>query len=256
MDTYDKEYRCTVHFGASTDTQDLEGSIIGGREPTEFEMAAMKDDNFAKIRALIERLPGAHMQLPPMYSALKFKGRPLYDYARSGVEIEREARPIHIRYAIFHSCQAKDSLTADFTVGCSKGTYIRTLCDSLGEQTGFGAYAEALRRTKCGPFSIEKAFTLEQLEQMKESGSLGEALLPERVALDHLPVILLSPEEARDLSMGKLLNLEIFASRMFAGGEIDPEMRYCAKIDETPVAIVYSGEKDMRPILRIERMLA
>jgi len=256
MDTYDKEYRCTVRFGASTDTQDIEGKVIGGRMPTDSEREAMTADNFKDIRTLIDLLPGDQMQLPPMYSAIKIKGRALYDYARSGVEIEREARPIHIHYAKLHACQADDGLTADFSIGCSKGTYIRTICDMLGEQTGFGAHAQSLRRTKCGPFSVENAYSLEQLEVMRDEGSLEKALLPEGLALSHLPILSLDPAEARDISVGKLLDLEIFASRMSDSGSTDPDTRYCAMSGDNPVAIVYSGEKDMRQILRIERVLA
>lgn len=258
MDGYDKTYRCTVNFGAFTDTQDREGQVIGGRLPTPEETEQMQSDDFSSLRNLFAGLDGEMEQLPPMYSAIKMGGRPLYEYARQGITLERKTRNIFVKNCEVHRISAADTLSADFSLTVSKGTYIRTICDELGRKSGFGAYADALSRTRCGPFLIESAFSLEEIEKLCSEGRVSDFLLPEDLAVAHLPQIQVSEEEAKHIRLGQQMPLEVFADRMILPDQNDTEERphYCAYCQGHLLAIVLPDEKEGRMILRIERMLA
>jgi tRNA pseudouridine55 synthase len=158
----DKSYRATLQLGRTTTTGDAEGTLLQQRE-VHVDRAA--------IDAAIARLTGRIEQVPPMHSALKHEGRALYDYARAGIEVERAARSVTIHHIHIVDWQA-DRLVLD--VCCSKGTYIRTLAEDLGEALGCGAHLAALCRTACGALRLDDALTLEQLAALSE---------PERDAL-------------------------------------------------------------------------
>jgi len=258
MDGYDKTYRCTAHFGASTDTQDREGKVTGGRMPQEDELERMKADDFAALRKLFSELDGDKDQMPPMYSAIKMAGRPLYEYARQGITLERQTRQIRIYNCEVHRISADEMLIADFSLSCSKGTYIRTICDELGKDLGFGAYADALKRTRCGPFSIDSAFSLEDLERLFAAGQVAEFLLHEDLAVAHMPRFEVSEEEAAHIRLGQQMPLEIFEDRMVPSDTEEMRLKphYCAYNSGQLLAIVLPDEKEGRKILRIERMLA
>lgn len=264
MDGYDKEYRCSVRFGAFTDTQDLEGKVIGGHKPSTEELHRMQMDDYAGIRALIEELQGDAQQLPPMYSAIKIGGRPLYEYARKGLTVERQKRIIRIYSSVVHGISADDSITVDFSLSCSKGTYIRTICNELGEKTGFGAYAQSLQRTRCGPFSIRQAITLEQLEAWVRERQFSSFLLPENLAIAHLSRLEVTEDEASHIRLGQKMPLDIFRERLtLVNPAIDAgdtngtdKMRYCAYCKQTLIAVVYPDRNEGLEVLRIERMLA
>jgi len=258
MDGYDKTYRCTVRFGAFTDTQDREGKIIGGKIPTQPELDAMKSDDFPQLRSLFRALNGEMDQLPPMYSAIKMGGHPLYEYARKGITLERETRKIHLYDCEVHNISADEHLTAEFSLSCSKGTYIRTICDELGVNSGFGAYADALERTRCGPFSIDQAFTLEELEQHKSDGQIAEFLLPEKLAVAHMPSFEVTEEEAAHIRLGQQQPFALFQERMLLGelDDISNKPHYAAYYMGSLLAIVLPDIKEDYKILRIERMLA
>lgn len=258
MDGYDKAYRCTVQFGAFTDTQDREGKVIGGKMPSQQELEQMKADNFSDLRRLFRELDGEKEQLPPMYSAIKMAGRPLYEYARKGITLERQTRKIRIYNCAVHDISADGQLTADFSLSCSKGTYIRTICDELGEKTGFGAYADALQRTRCGPFSIDQSYSLEEIEQLFKEDRVSDFLLREDIAVEHMPRIEVSDEEASHIRLGRQLPLELFADRIPPESQEDKgsAAHYCAYSSGRLLAIVLPDEKEGHMILRIERMLA
>ena len=279
MDGYDKTYRCTAHFGASTDTQDREGKVIGGRMPSTEELGRIKADNYSLLRDLFEKLDGEMEQMPPMYSAIKMGGRPLYEYARQGITLERLTRKIRIYDCTLHSITSDGVLAADFSLSCSKGTYIRTICDELGRDSGFGAYADALMRTRCGPFSIETSFSLEEIERLITAGQISDFLLPEDIAVAQMPRLEVSDEEAAHIRLGQQLPLELFGDRMSIPESFDHKkknandtdandtdandtdandthLRYCAYFEGQLLAIVLPDEKEGRKILRIERMLA
>jgi tRNA pseudouridine55 synthase len=257
MDGYDKTYRCTVHFGACTDTQDREGKVTGGREPSDDELEQMKADDFSALRELFAELNGEKEQMPPMYSAIKMAGRPLYEYARKGITLERQTRKINLFDCTLHGITASESLLADFSLSCSKGTYIRTICDELGRESGFGAYAQALERTRCGPFLIEKSYSLEEIERLYLEGRVSEFLAPEDIAVADMPKLDMNSEESDHIRLGQQMPLELFFDRMLQyPNDSVLKPRYSAYFQGNLIAIVLPDEKEGRQILRIERMLA
>lgn len=214
MDGYDKSYRVTVRFGFFTDTQDRTGTPMGGHVPSDAECEAMSKDDFRVIRQAVARLAGERMQMPPMYSAVKIDGRPLYQYARKGIEVERKTRLVHVYRSELLSVGIVDGLPeATVDIDCSKGTYIRTLCQDLGEETGWGAHAAELTRTACGPFPLEESLPLRQLETWAEDGpaSIWEALrdrgflLPAESAITAFPVVRCDASAAVHFAQGRLL---------------------------------------------------
>ncbi len=138
----DKRYLVTAKLGERTDTSDSDGEVVQTR-PVEFSMTQLEE--------ALEHFRGDSMQVPSMYSALKYQGQPLYKYAREGKEVPREARPIHVYELKFISLE-NDELTLD--IHCSKGTYIRTIVDDLGEMLGCGAHVIMLRRTQVAGLSL------------------------------------------------------------------------------------------------------
>lgn len=182
-----KRYRARIRFGASTTTYDAEGEVVQQR-PVRHSRA--------ELDAALRRFIGAIAQVPPMFSALKHAGQPLYRHARAGREIARAPRPVHIHALHVLQC-AEDSI--DIDVACSKGTYIRSLAHDLGEALGCGAHLTALERTALGPFRLEQAQALEQLADATAEPSL----LPADAALPGLPLVTLDAEQARALCQGR-----------------------------------------------------
>lgn len=167
----DKRYLATISFGAETDSGDLTGTVVtqAGEDFAGVERDALEQ--------AIAGFRGEIQQIPPMYSALKRDGVPLYKYAREGIELERPPRTVTIHRLDLLSCEGRQAV---IDVECSKGTYIRTLAQDIGRALGCGAHLVALRRTRIGPFSLDDAMTLEQLQAMPTP---AQVLLP----LDKLP---------------------------------------------------------------------
>ena len=179
----DKTYRATLKLGVKTTTADAEGDVLQTRE-----VHVTRE----QIEAACQRFTGEIDQVPPMHSALKRDGKALYEYARAGIELEREARHITIHSIAIIDWQ-HEQLTID--VRCSKGTYIRTLAEDIGEALGCGAHLSALRRTASGPLSIDSACTLEQLAAMSESERDDKLLQADTLLVDW-PVVRLDDEGA------------------------------------------------------------
>jgi tRNA pseudouridine55 synthase len=179
----DKHYRATLRLGQRTSTGDREGSVEQER-PVLTSRAA--------IEAACARLTGLLDQLPPMHSALKHQGKALYEYARAGVDIERSTRQVHI-HAIDIIEWQHEALVID--VHCSKGTYIRTLAQDLGELLGCGAHLQALQRTGCGELRLDQAVTLEALTAMTPE-QREALLLPIDALLAGWPAVQLAQEDA------------------------------------------------------------
>jgi len=179
----DKAYRATLRLGVRTVGGDLEGEVIETR-PVSCDRPA--------IEAACARFTGSITQIPPMHSALKKDGKPLYAYARAGLEVEREPRHVTIRRLEIVEHDA-DLLTID--VVCSKGTYIRTLAEDIGAALGCGAHLAALRRTKSGPLDIADAVTLDALEAMSEA-EREACLAPCDSLVTHWPLLRLDADEA------------------------------------------------------------
>ncbi len=219
----DKSYITTAQLGAMSDTGDAEGRLFDQKIVPEFSDAG--------IEAVLEQFRGAIQQIPPMYSALKKEGQPLYKLARKGVEVERQPRSVTI-----HELTLKDRTadTLSLEVRCSKGTYIRTLVEDIGKALSCGAYVTMLRRTEVSPFNDLPMYTLDTLRDSFEQGgldALDEYLLPLDRALPHLPVLtvnnddLIRLRQGQKLSPGSFVNEELRqglvrvyeASGMFAG---------------------------------------
>ena len=172
-----KTYRTRMHLGITTDTQDRTGSVISEKPVGCTE---------SQILDAVRSFEGEQMQVPPMYSALKVNGKKLYELAREGKTVERKARPV-----TFYEIRVTDiSLPfIEMTVQCSKGTYIRTLCHDIGESLGCGAMMESLQRTASGSFTLENAFTLEEVRNAVEAGRLEDIIIPVEEVLNEYPSI-------------------------------------------------------------------
>lgn len=177
----DKRYRVIARLGQRTDTSDADGQIISER-PITFDQAQLDE--------ALESFRGETQQVPSMYSALKYQGRPLYEYARQGVEVPREARSITVHELQFIRWQDNE---LELEIHCSKGTYIRTIIDDLGEKLGCGAHVIMLRRLQVARYPIEKMITLERLYELQgEPGDLSEDA---QAQLDALLMPMDSPAE-------------------------------------------------------------
>ena len=187
----DKAYLAQLRFGIQTDTGDAQGQIIAEKSTAE-----VVDNAMAKtlIDAILPRFIGEIQQVPPMYSALKRDGKPLYEYARSGIEIEREPRKITIYSIKLLNVQWPE---IDLEVHCSKGTYIRVLAEDMGHALGCGAHLIGLRRTMVGHLSLEQAATLETLR-----ASVPQ-VLPVDALLQTLPELTVDDHQAKRLEMGQ-----------------------------------------------------
>ena len=183
----DKAYETVMQLGVTTTTADAEGDVLREREVTVGQ---------ADIEAVLPGFRGAIEQVPPMYSALKRDGQPLYKLARAGEVVEREARSVTIGSL---ELLAVENTRATLAVQCSKGTYIRTLVEDIGEQLGCGAYVAQLRRTQAGPFTLAQTVTLEALEQAHAEGgneALDRFLLPADSGLQDWPLLQFSEHSA------------------------------------------------------------
>ena len=187
----DKRYVVTAKLGERTDTSDAEGQVVETR-PIDVETS--------KILTALEQFRGDILQVPTMFSALKHNGKPLYEYARAGITVEREARPITIFELNFIKYQAP-FLTLE--VHCSKGTYIRTLVDDLGEVLGCGAHVTVLRRTAVADYPTEKMMTWDALQALAEQGDLDQHLLPIDTAVSKLPALKLNAEQSKGIGFGQ-----------------------------------------------------
>lgn len=198
LDT-DKTYEVSARFGVRTDTSDAAGEVISER-PITFSSA--------QLQAEVIKMTGPQMQVPTMFSALKYQGQPLYKYARQGITVPREARPITIFRFDLLEFNGQD---ARFVVHCSKGTYIRTLIDDLGEALGSGAYVTALHRVHVGPFhasQMHKAEVLEPLNARADFAALDAYLLPMDFALQGLPQVALDAHQKQRLMHGQTVQLD------------------------------------------------
>jgi tRNA pseudouridine55 synthase len=189
-----KHYRTTARLGAVTSTGDTEGEVIERHAVPTLEKSA--------IEAVLERFTGEIEQIPPMFSALKHKGQPLYKLAREGVEVEREPRRVTI-YSLQLLGFSEDTLELD--VSCSRGTYIRTLVEDIGRELGCGAHVEALRRIGLGPYGEQDMLTLDDLRACQDQGldALMGCLQPVDSALIDWPKVELSENLAFYLKQGQ-----------------------------------------------------
>lgn len=189
----DKEYVTELLLGVKTDTQDTTGRVL-----SECPVEVPEEE----VRAACMSFVGVCEQIPPMYSALKVNGRRLYELAREGKEVERRARSVTIYELEILELRMP---VVKMRVVCSKGTYIRTLCADIGEKLGCGGAMQSLRRTRVGMFGLEQAFTLGQLQELKDTGRLLDAVLSVESFFQNCPVLHVSAEAVRLLENGNVI---------------------------------------------------
>lgn len=194
----DKTYAVTMQLGVRTTTSDAEGDIVSTREVPNFSL----DD----MHKAFDQFRGTTQQVPSMFSALKHNGVPLYEYARKGITIERPSRPITI-YEL--NVLSIENNHVNFTVKCSKGTYVRTLVDDVGEVLNCGAHVTQLRRLSVGPYSENQMMTIEKLESLmaEDHFSAKNILLPVDSAVHHWPIVTLSSAVAFALKQGQTVTV-------------------------------------------------
>ena len=195
----DKTYIAQVKFGSRTDTGDAEGQII-----EELPLPVFADEVAMRMAldSLLPRFTGPIAQVPPMYSALKRDGKPLYEYARAGVELERAPRDITIHKIRWTNIRWPE---ATLEVSCSKGTYIRVLAEDIGNALGCGAHLVGLRRTEVGHLTLEQSFVIESIQK----GSQDNYLLPVDALLQTLPHLTVDEQQAKRLEMGQRVPLNL-----------------------------------------------
>jgi len=211
----DKTYEATIHLGIMTNTGDTEGEVIE---------TLPVDVTQAQIDAALARFRGPILQVPPMYSALKRDGKAYYEYAREGITLEREARPVTIHALEFVSYEAP---FLKIRVTCSKGTYVRVLGEDIGAALGCGAHLNALRRTQVGALTSDGMITMEALQAHPAPLSL---LAPVDALLSSFPVVELTPElavrflQGQRLALGKeaavVVPAELGRVRVYSGGKL------------------------------------
>ncbi|HHF3407444.1 TPA: tRNA pseudouridine(55) synthase TruB [Vibrio alginolyticus] len=234
----DKRYRVIAKLGERTNTSDSDGEVVETRPV---------DVTLDKLEACIDQFRGESDQVPSMFSALKYQGKPLYEYARKGIEVPRESRKITVYEIVLHRFEGDE---VEMEVHCSKGTYIRTIVDDLGEMLGCGAHVTMLRRTGVAKYPYENMVTLEQLNELLEQAHreeraprelLDPLLLPMDTAVEDLPEVNLVPELADMVQHGQpvqvfgaptegSLRLTMGEERLFIGvGEMNEDGKIAPK---------------------------
>jgi tRNA pseudouridine55 synthase len=191
----DKTYRALLRLGQTTTTGDAEGEIIA-EHPVE--------SGQAEVDAVLAKFRGEIQQLPPMHSALKHQGKPLYEYIRKGETIERELRDVVIHELLLNSFSGNEM---DITVRCSKGTYIRTLAEDIGSALGCGAHLVGLRRTAIAHFELGNSYTLQQLTGMNDE-ERDACILPLESLMPDMPMLQLDAVQVQRLAQGQRLGLD------------------------------------------------
>ncbi len=197
----DKEYVAVLRLGVETDTQDMTGRVLA-------EHTVEADEE--QVREAVLSFQGSYLQTPPMYSALKVNGKKLYELAREGKEVERQAREVRIEEI---EILEQHLPTLRLRVVCSKGTYIRTLCADIGQKLGCGGAMESLVRTRVGEFSLKEALTLGQLQELRDQGRLSEAVSSVESVFLSCPVLHVRRELERLLDNGNALTVEQTAEK-------------------------------------------
>lgn len=213
LEDTDKEYEAGFRLGVSTDTEDSTGKVLETSDtPVSREL----------LESLLPRFRGEIMQVPPMYSAVSKDGKRLYELARKGIEVERDARPVTI-FKLELTEYHEETREGKLTVSCSKGTYIRTLIADLAKAAGSLGVMTALRRTKACGFTLADAITLDEAKALSEAGTLEEKLRPVESLFAHLPAITVSGAQAARFGNGGQLDLKripVFRKQNPPDGEI------------------------------------
>lgn len=197
-----KTYEAEITIGFSTTTEDASGEVV---ERKSIESPITKEE----VESILKSMVGEIEQIPPMYSAVKVKGKKLYEYARAGIEVERPARTITINeLVLLDDVKTGENVASfHFRVTCSKGTYVRTLAVMIGEKLGYPAHMSHLVRTQSGDFKLEDCLTFEEIENAIEKDQLQSSLLSIGEALNHLPKLKIHDTLAEKVKNGAVLEL-------------------------------------------------
>lgn len=207
---HDKRYLASLRLGIDTDTQDTSGTVLERRP-----VSVTRDE----LEAALNNFKGELEQIPPMYSAIKHKGRPLYEIARKGGQVERKARKITV-YDISVTGEQEGDYLLD--IRCSKGTYVRTLCHDLGQALGCGGCMSSLRRVEAGQFKVENAYKLCRVQEYADMDRAEELLLPVDTLFQQLGSCTVNADQEKRLRCGNEVVMDIAAGdyRVYsAGGE-------------------------------------
>ncbi|SDC61795.1 tRNA pseudouridine55 synthase [Terribacillus halophilus] len=178
-----KTYVAEVSLGTATETEDKSGAVIEEKPVTE-------PIPLQAIESVLQQFTGEIEQVPPMYSAIKVAGRKLYEYARKGQEVERPIRKVTIHEIVLDKASVSENGSVfRFTVSCSKGTYVRTLCVDIGKALGYPAHMSSLERIQAGAFRTQDTVTFAKMEEAMEAGSMEQLLQPITKAVDFMPLI-------------------------------------------------------------------
>ncbi|MCR5100990.1 MAG: tRNA pseudouridine(55) synthase TruB [Butyrivibrio sp.] len=200
---HSKEYIAVCRLGVTTDTQDMSGNILCKNDVNVTSEA---------LHAAVHKFVGDYDQIPPMYSAIKVGGKKLYELAREGKEIDRQPRKIHIdMIRILDESHLQDEHTFTMEVKCSKGTYIRTLCNDIGECLGCGGAMEHLTRTRVGSFGLENAYTLSQIEKLRDEDKLDTIVFPSEYIFKNLDIVHIKDDYRKLLENGNSFKLSNIA---------------------------------------------
>ena len=194
----DKTYEAVMRLGIKTDTQDMSGKVTSQKD-----VNVTEDEVIEAVMSFV----GEYNQIPPMYSALKVNGKKLYELAREGKEVKREARSITIYNIVIKEISIP---LVTFEVSCSKGTYIRTLCEDIGDKLGCNACMQELVRTKVSDFKIEDAIKLEEIEKLVSENKIDEYIVPVDAAFKDLQKAVVSEEFEKILNNGNALFENMF----------------------------------------------
>lgn len=206
-----KEYLAVMRLGETTDTQDATGTVL--------TRCSAEGLTQAEIRDVVLQFQGTLKQLPPMYSAVKVGGVPLYKAARAGRTVERRLREVTV-----HEIEVLETSGQDVSVrvACSKGTYVRTLCADIGQRLGVGGHLLSLQRSRVGPLGIQDALTLDQIQSRVHLGVLGESIMPLDQALESFPALVVSDAAAARAMHG--VPVPVQAVEGHEGSELPPEL--------------------------------
>ncbi len=248
---FDKGYSCRCVFGAQTDTLDKTGEFISENGLSADEISALEGSDYAVIKDAFSKVRKTCEQLPPAYSAKKIGGKKAYELARKGEAPELKPVPVKIYSLDMTRIEKHDKgLAVDFDCLCSKGTYIRTICSDLGAATGYGAFAESLRRTVNGQFNVKDAYTVEELQAMADCGDYS-FVRDAAETVSFLPEIELDAGQARDIGFGRKIPFPFSE-----GFNEDTREYYRATYEGKLIAVVFPAMENGSLTMRIERLYA
>lgn len=224
-----KAYEAVMLLGTRTDTQDVSGTVLEQKEVNVTEV---------QIMDTINSFVGEYDQIPPMYSALKHNGKKLYELARQGIEVERKARRINISSIHVNELNLEDKVkTVTFTVECSKGTYIRTLCEDIGNKLGCGACMQSLKRTRVGLFGTDTSYTHSQLQELADNSKIEDVI----IAVDNM-----FPDYP------KVTVCEGFDKLLYNGNKL-PEKAIIGEIGDNKEVRLYNNSQEFIGIYKYEK---